>query len=328
VHLLQLHFIGATLALSDILNFPTLHAQAQRIVLLQAGERDDDVQVAHLAQGGNGVTLYCFPGTYGNGSEFAELAKALGTDRPVLSFVCHTLGPRRWDRKTIAEIAEDYARFIAARSAEQGCALLGWSFGGDLAYEVARQLNGLVAVTFLGVVDVTDRKQILALGSAAAAALQGATELHASAVNEWIERSAMKERWQQLLNDMSPAERQAVLSFLASESAALPIDGPSLDSKEYDMWVVIRLSWMKRRYAGEARLAASIPLHNWTAEATSQNESLRPRAWDLLAEVVLDEQIPGTTHKSILSHKEFINGVRNALSAGSEPQRRERASEK
>jgi amino acid adenylation domain-containing protein len=307
--LLQQRFAGTSIAFADLISFPKLHAQAQRISAQPAVS--EDLQVVSLTRGGDGITLFCFPGTYGNGSEFTDLAKALEGERLVQSFVCHTLGPHRWDRSSIPEIAADYARHIAANSKGQGCALLGWSFGGDLAFEAARQLQRIQPVRFLGVVDVTDRRQILALGRTDNTTTAPSHER----ITDWIDRSAMKSRWHQLLNDMSSTERHAVLDFLAADPLDLPTGGPAIDSKEYDMWVVIRLSWMKRRYAAEVSRVPEMPLHNWTAQATAQDERLCPRDWSLVADIELNQEVPGTTHKSILSHERFINGVRNALRA-------------
>jgi hypothetical protein len=77
----------------------------------------------------------------------------------------------------------------------------------------------------------------------------------------------------------------------------------------------MRLSWMKRRYFSKLSPAGDIALYNWTAQATAQDGHLCPRQWETLADVRLKQQIDGTTHKSILAHVDFINGVRSALLA-------------
>ena len=79
------------------------------------------------------------------------------------------------------------------------------------------------------------------------------------------------------------------------------------------MWVVARLAWMKRRYAHHGQLDR--PLHVWTAEATSRDARLSLRPWATLADVRMEQMIAGTTHKSILSHPDFIGGLRAALQA-------------
>lgn len=312
--LLQKHFGRRPLGLADIFNVPVLHAQAQRI----SSGSSDDVEVVHLHRGvakGAGVPLYCLPGTYGNSTEYADLAAQIGMDRPVLGFVCHTLGEHRWTRKSIPEIAQACARFILDNTPGNACALLGWSFGGDLAYETARQLAGKVDVHFVGIVDVSDRKQIMAL--AAAGTVEAAPFASHPHVDDWIERSAMKDHWHRLLADMSPAERNIAKDLWAHGLKELPSDGPGIESKEYDMWVVARLAWMKRRYSHRGQL--NKPLHVWTAEATSRDDRLILRPWSSFAEVQAEKMIAGTTHKSILSHPDFVRGLRKALQAADTP---------
>jgi thioesterase domain-containing protein len=236
----------------------------------------------------------------------------------VIAFVCHTLGPRRWQRTSISELAAEYARFIAERSIEQGCAVVGWSFGGDLAVETVRQLRGRVAVRFLGVVDVVDRHDILALGAPDGLGNERpSSDVTPSCqrILDWMQASAMRAHWQQLLADMNPLERAATLQFMAADPRPLPTDGPALDSKEYDKWVLTRLSWMRWRHSREAEHALEVGLHSWRAEATARDPRYRQRAWGERVSVHPQQMIAGTTHKSILEHPQFIAAVRTALHA-------------
>jgi amino acid adenylation domain-containing protein len=290
-----------------VFDCPTVAQLAQRIASRSAGDAAGDVQVVELARGGAGMPLYCFPGTLANGSEFAPLAAALDGERAVQAFVCHSLGPHRWQKQSIQEIAGDCARYIAARSPGQPCALLGWSFGGDLAFETARQLSGRVDVRFVGTVDVSDRRQVLELATPApaTAGLQ--------AVTRWIARSSMEQQWRGLLDQMNAEERAAAVSFLAGYEHSLPQDGPGFDAREYELWVLLRLSWMKRRHFSTLAPAREIALYNWSASATLQDARLCPRVWETLADVRSSQQIAGTTHRGILAHEDFISGVRTVL---------------
>jgi amino acid adenylation domain-containing protein len=287
-----------------VIDCPTVEKLAERL-----GERvRATVQSVQLAQGGSGMPLYCLPGTFGNGSEFAPLAAAMRGERPVVAFVCHTLGPDRWRRHAIEDLAADYARFIESHCVAQQCALLGWSFGGDLAHETARQLQGRVAVKFLGVVDVSDRTE-------ASAERESANVSVPERVVRWLEGSSMREHWQQLLDGMSLPERQATFDFLATRNEPLPQDGSGFDSGEYELWVLVQVSWMRRRYFGTNRQRLEIPLHSWTAAATAEDARRRMRQWETLADVRLQHEIAGATHYSILGHGDLVAALRGALGA-------------
>jgi thioesterase domain-containing protein len=287
-----------------VIDCPTVAQLAARL-----GEHTSrGVQSVQLASGGPGIPLYCLPGTFGSGNEFAPLAAALQEEHPVVAFVCHTLGPDRWRKHSITELAAGHARFIESQCAGRECALLGWSFGGDLAYEVARQLQGRVRVKFLGVVDVTDR---VAAGRAEHDALDQA--IVPESIASWLQGSRMAEQWRQLLDAMGTPERHAALDFLAARNQPLPLDGPGFDSSEYELWVLVHLTWMKQRYLQSPPTRLAIPLHNWTAAATADDAHRREREWGARAYVRSQQQIIGATHQGILSHPDFISAVRDAL---------------
>jgi thioesterase domain-containing protein len=258
------------------------------------------------------MPLYCLPGTFGSGKEFAPLADALRGERPVTAFVCHTLGPERWRSWDIQSLAAGYARFIESHCVGQQCALLGWSFGGDLAYETARQLQGRIAVKFLGVVDVSDRVEDWMAQRSAHSSVQAPIP---QIVARWLEASSMREHWQRLFDGMSVPERQAAFSFLVARAEPLPHDGPGFDSCEYELWVLVQVSWMRQRYFGTSPQPLKVPLHSWAASATAADAGRRVRCWDTLAEVRLQQQIADATHHSILSHGELAAGLRRALVA-------------
>nr|WP_185878912.1 non-ribosomal peptide synthetase [Variovorax sp. MHTC-1] len=298
----QLRFGEDKIALADFFNSPALHQQAAQIEGL--GPASADVVV--LNAGGSGVPLYCFPGIYGNATEFAEIAKAVGADRPVYGFVCHSLSSdERWVNRSVEALAARHARFIVETATAGSCALLGWSFGGDLAHETARQLEGVLDVRFAGVIDVSELD---------AGVYREAQEAASSADQDperWIAGSRMKTHWEGLLGAMRQDDRNAALDHLRRVAASVPRDGPEIGSREYDLWVVMRLAWMMRNHS---RRRARVPLHVWAAEATLRDRRLVMRPWASFTAVASNHVIAGVTHKSILGHPELLNRLKNLLS--------------
>lgn len=270
------------------------------------------VEVVFLSLRGAGVPLYCFPGIYGNATEYSEIAKEVGVDRPVYGFVCHTLTSGRWVNRGIRDLAEQYAKFIVETAPARQCTLLGWSLGGDLAYETARQLAGVLNVQFVAVVDVSDVDGHTYHGIDQTAGRSIHSDTPQLGFEDWLSKSEMKQQWLDLLGDMNEAEREIALRYLNSAVGSLPCDGPEIGSREYDTWVGVRLAWMMSRYKYR-RL--QVPLHVWVAEATMRDARLVLRAWSSLTDVKSSQLIRGTTHQSILSHPEFISGVWSKLQA-------------
>jgi amino acid adenylation domain-containing protein/thioester reductase-like protein len=94
-----------------------------------------------LQQGGTGVPCFCFHGLGGHVAVFLPLSRELAPERPVFGLQAPELdlGPQSGD--TIVSMASDCVREIC-EVREQGPYLLaGWSMGGLLALEAARQLR-------------------------------------------------------------------------------------------------------------------------------------------------------------------------------------------
>ncbi len=127
---------GAKLAPEDLSAVPTVEALAQWVAERKdSGERT----VYPLRLGGSGVPFFCVPGGGGRGLNLFLLARLI--DRPTYSFVARGLARRAWPDRTVERAA---ARYISAlRSIQPSGPYLigGYSFGGLVAYEMARQLR-------------------------------------------------------------------------------------------------------------------------------------------------------------------------------------------
>ncbi|KGM30927.1 phosphopantetheine-binding protein, partial [Inquilinus limosus] len=290
---------GKALTLADILNARSLADLAARIAPAAQGP-----EVVHLQQGGSGVPLYCLPGLIVNSTEFASMVAALGGDRPVTGFVSHVYTEQRWRGYDMAALAEEFAAHIE-RTANGRCALLGWSSGGDLAFETAHRLKGRVAVEFLGLVDVFESVPFRTDRTLSEEERQRAAAL----LEQWLGRSAMAARWRALFGLMDKAERAALEAYVLAEGDGLPADGPDLTSREFELWAMLDKRLRAARYAYRP---LDLPVHVWQAEdSLSQPEPLRD--WSLLAPVAALDRVAGAVHLDIIHAPAFQAGVREVL---------------
>ena len=97
--------------------------------------------VVEIRAGTTDRPLFCLPGLGGTAFEFRTLAAKMHTRRPILAIELHNLevGP------SVLESIEGTAEAIVGRMREVQpvgpYAIIGYSFGGNLAVEVARQLT-------------------------------------------------------------------------------------------------------------------------------------------------------------------------------------------
>lgn len=121
--------LGARLDPEELLSHPTLTALTQ--FLERRNTRQDGL--VRLSEG-EGVPVICAPPAGGRVSAYARLPEWF-SGRPVLA-----LDGRR-ERGSLKEMARSYTQVVGDRLPEGAVAVLGWSLGGLLAYEVACQLE-------------------------------------------------------------------------------------------------------------------------------------------------------------------------------------------
>jgi pimeloyl-ACP methyl ester carboxylesterase len=96
-----------------------------------------------LAPGGNKRPFFCVHPLGGGVSVFSELARRLSADRPFYAFQALdlvALGARNGDRESLEEIAAEYVSHVRSVDPTGPYFVGGLSFGGIVAFEMARQL--------------------------------------------------------------------------------------------------------------------------------------------------------------------------------------------
>ncbi|TAK60284.1 non-ribosomal peptide synthetase [Methylobacter sp.] len=156
--------LGKTLPLAAIFQAPTISALSQLI--------DKDHQEAEwtplvsLKTKGDAPALFCFHPVGGHVICYNELAKALPDDQPVYGLRAPGMESDQSIMTQLPEMAAYYLKFIKTIQKQGGYRLLGYSFGGLLAYEVARQLEAMGdTVDFVGLLD-TAHPELTAHGAA------------------------------------------------------------------------------------------------------------------------------------------------------------------
>ncbi|POX57919.1 non-ribosomal peptide synthetase [Streptomyces sp. Ru62] len=147
---------GLTLALSDVFAHRTVAALAAAATPAGAGEAAS-VPLLEIRPHGTAAPLFCVHGGVGFGLPFAELAARLDPDRPVYALQSDGVAapPGAWDRPAdVRELAATYVERVRRVRPHGPYHLLGWSFGGLVAHEMAVLLQAAgERVAFLAALD-------------------------------------------------------------------------------------------------------------------------------------------------------------------------------
>lgn len=101
------------------------------------------------------LPLFCVAGILGSVFDFYGLARYLGKERPVYGLRSYGLMPGETPLTSMAEIADRQIQAIQAIQPQGPYQLVGHSFGGKVAFEMARQLQERgEQVSFLAILDI------------------------------------------------------------------------------------------------------------------------------------------------------------------------------
>jgi amino acid adenylation domain-containing protein len=145
-------FCGVTLPTSALLEAPTIQKLAD--LIKSGGVGETDLRLVALQLRGTKPPLYCVPGAGVDALLFRILTRYLGDDQPVFAFQPQGFDGRVPDLHSVEEMAKSYIDTMRAHQPRGPYYLCGASFGGVVAFEMARRLvaDG-EEVRFLGLLD-------------------------------------------------------------------------------------------------------------------------------------------------------------------------------
>ena len=295
------------LTVADFFDAPTVRGICARIS--QGGQTGR--AAITLRAGGTRPRLYCFPGLLVSTREYLRLTDYLGPDQPVTGFLCHSLNENKQLNVSVADVVAEYVDHIRRESAGAPVAFLGWSWGGLLAWEAARQLQHEVDLKLLSMVDVCDLGSDFTPGVAPVFAPGERAQLE-DALRTWLARTQMRAQWDQLIGAMDAECFAQFLRFIGNESDPLPCDGPEISSREHTFWVLIDNALVFRQH----RLTPlDVPVASFSAgDSLSRGLNLMDwRKWS--ARATPAEIVSGTNHLHIIGDPAFHDRFRARLNA-------------
>ncbi|WP_330333710.1 amino acid adenylation domain-containing protein [Streptomyces sp. NBC_00536] len=134
--------LGVQIGLRALFETPTVALLAERIDADGDTESSDGLgQLLPLRTGGARQPLFAVHPGGGLGWCYSGLARHLDRDRPLYALQARGLDGAGELPGSVPEMAADYLRLIRAVQPAGPYHLLGWSFGGTVAHELARQLQ-------------------------------------------------------------------------------------------------------------------------------------------------------------------------------------------
>ena len=130
---------GRQLPIATLLRAPTVEAMA---ALLGDPADADDLAMVPLKPEGTGTPLLLLPGIGGHVLKYKPMVDRLRTDRPVYGLEMRPDVAAHRQPRSLEQIAAEFVRRIETVQPHGPYLLAGWSFGGTLSVEVARQLRG------------------------------------------------------------------------------------------------------------------------------------------------------------------------------------------
>ena len=141
--------LGVDVPVQDFLARPTLEGLVDSVVRARSAGTPE----VPLLRAGHGRPLFVLGDAWGQLNSYAALVQQLDTERPVHGIrvpLAH-----EGCRRTVAEVAQDAVAQLRVVQSSGPYSLLGYSFGGIVAYEMATELRAAgEPVSYLGLIDV------------------------------------------------------------------------------------------------------------------------------------------------------------------------------
>ncbi len=147
---------GVNLPLATLVQAPTIEKVAE--IIRRGAPPDAWSPLIPLNASGTRPPVYVVPGGGSDVLSWLDLARRLGPDQPVYGFQPAGVDGGRQYHRSVEAIAAHFVRHLQAFQAQGPYFLVGGSFGGLVAFEMARQLAAAGhEVAFLGVLDTNIR---------------------------------------------------------------------------------------------------------------------------------------------------------------------------
>jgi amino acid adenylation domain-containing protein len=141
---------------ATMLQAPTVVLQAQIVEQSSGHNPDENGVIVQFRGGGSGEPLFFVHDAWGGIMFVRDLAKLLKTDRAIYGLRPPPLDGKHFIPRTMEAVAAGYIQAIRHKQAYGPYVLAGYSFGGFVAFEIARQLVALgESVRFLGIIDAS-----------------------------------------------------------------------------------------------------------------------------------------------------------------------------
>ncbi|MGD0611227.1 MAG: alpha/beta fold hydrolase [Anaerolineales bacterium] len=189
--------LNETLPLAFLAECRTIEEMAK---MLKSGRGISASSLVMLQPNGSGAPLFLFPGRLGDVFYFHDLARLLGTGRPVYGVEIIASGTRSSPSMQLEETAAAYLGEIREVQPTGPYYLAGHSFGGLVAFEIARQLtNSGERVGFIGLLDTYAPGSVLRASPAERASMHLGQLQHL----DWVgRRDYLRARAQNVFNGL------------------------------------------------------------------------------------------------------------------------------
>ncbi|HEX8282859.1 MAG TPA: amino acid adenylation domain-containing protein [Pyrinomonadaceae bacterium] len=147
---------GAELPTAALFQDPTVELLAARIRRQTIGAAGDSSPLVEIQGGGDRPAFFCVHPSGGNVLCYAGLAQHLGAEQPFYGLQARGLDGAQPALTSVEEMATAYVEAVRAAQPEGPYLLGGWSMGGLVAFEMARQLTAQgQEVTQVALIDTT-----------------------------------------------------------------------------------------------------------------------------------------------------------------------------
>jgi len=239
-------------------------------------------RIVALDPGGTTTPLFCVHSSSGSAYSYLELARLLGTDRPVYGLEAPGFDGDREPLRSVAALSAEYAETLRAFRPEDDFVLLGWSMGGVIAFDLAQRLTTAGArVRQLILIDVSVPR---------VAELPPEKEIVRRFLEELLASLGTGARgWQELLA-AQPDEATSEALFLAADRAGgLP---PELDTELLSERYAVFRAHVEASYGYQVTGQYHGPVLHLIA-ARSQAPHMH---WNQAAPDLTEHVVPGSHH--------------------------------